>query len=105
MKNKRKISKTFFILSFLPYIILVLISSYYAIFGNDIYAFMGGYIRTDYGMTAFLDTLTWNCLILTFIPILPISLIYQIIYILIYIYKRISKKHLNKITKRTNNKL
>ena len=56
-------------------------------------------------MTAFLDTLTWNCLILTFIPILPISLIYQTIYILICIYKRISKKHLNKITKRANNKL
>ena len=41
MKNKRKKTKIVFILSFSPYIILILISLYYAIFGNDIYAFMG----------------------------------------------------------------
>ena len=98
MKNKRKIFKTIFILSFLPYIILVLISSYYAIFGNDIYAFMGGYIRTDYGMKAFLDTLTWNCLILTFIPVLPIIAIYQIIFIIIYVINKF-KNSITKIKK------
>ena len=82
MKNKRKISKTIFILSFLPYIILVLISLYHAIFGQDIYGFLGGYIRTVYGMEAFLNTLVWNSLGLCFIPVLPIIAIYQIIYVI-----------------------
>ena len=92
MKNKRKIAKVIFILSFFPYIILVLISLYYAIFGHDIYAFLGGYIRTDYGITAFLDTLVWNALGLCFLPILPTVAIYQIIFTIMYSRKKFSKK-------------
>ena len=91
MKNKRRIAKIIFILSFLPYIILLLISLYHAIFGNNVYAFLGGYIRTDYGITAFLDTLVWNALGLCFIPVLPTVAIYQIIFIIINIKNKLRK--------------
>ena len=92
MKNKKRISKIIFILSFLPYIVLILISLYYAIFGHDVYAFLGGYIRTDYGMTAFLDTLIWNVLSLCFIPVLPVIATYQIIFIIIHLIRYIKNK-------------
>lgn len=91
MRKRSNITKILFILSFLPYIILILISLYHAIFGNDIYAFLGGYIRTDYGMKAFLDTFVWNVLSLCFIPVLPIVAIYQIIFIIIKIKNKLRK--------------
>lgn len=87
MKNKKRNFKIIFMLSFTPYIILLAISLYYAIFGHEVYAFLGGHIRTDYGITAFLDTLTWNALRLCYIPILPIIATYQIIYIIIHFIK------------------
>ena len=80
---KKNITKIIFILSFLPYIILILVSLYYAIFGHDVYAFLGVYIRTDYGVKAFLDTLLWNVLTLCYIPVLPVISVYQILYIII----------------------
>ena len=89
--KKNNITKIIFILSFLPYIILVVISLYHAIFGHDIYAFLGGYIRTDYGVEAFLDTLVWNALGLCFIPVLPIVAIYQIIFIIIKMKNKLRK--------------
>ena len=89
--NKGKITKIIFILSFLPYIILILISLYYAIFGHNVYAFLGGYIRTDYGIKAFLDTLIWNVLRLCFIPVLPAVVIYQMIFLIIKIKNKLRK--------------
>lgn len=89
MKNKSKISKIIFIFSFLPYIILLLISLYYTIFGYEVYTFVGVYVRTIYGIEAFLDTLVWNALVLCIIPVLPTVAIYQIIFIIIKIKNKL----------------
>jgi len=84
----KKIFKTIFMLSFLVYAILIFISLYYAIFGYDVYTLiLPTYVKTIYGIDAFVETLTINVLTLTFIPVLPIILIYQLIY-LIYLRKK-----------------
>ena len=91
--NKNKIFKIIFWLSFLPYIILILISTYHAVFGYEVHTwFKGQYVRTIYGIDAFRDTIVWNGLRLCFVPILPISLIIEVIYIIIYIIKKIKIK-------------
>lgn len=90
MKNKKL--KIIFLLSFLPYIILIIISLYYAIFGHNVSDWLGHYIRTDYGMEAFLDTLFLNALGLCFLPVLPTVAVYQIVYIILFIIKKLNKK-------------
>ena len=90
--NKKKIAKIIFILSFLLYIILILISLYHAIFGYDVYTLIKPkYVRTVYGIEAFGETLLWNALVLCVIPVLPIVLIYQVTYIIIKLLKRNKK--------------
>lgn len=91
--KKRKIYKIIFIISFLPYIVLLLISLYYAIFGYNIYTLiLPTYVKTIYGIEAFVEALFWNSLGLFFIPILPICIIYQLIYFITYIIKKINHK-------------
>lgn len=88
-KKKVKISRIIFIISFVPYIILILISLYYAIFGYDVYTWiLPVYKGTIYGFDAFRETLLWNLIILCYIPILPILLIYQLIYFVRYLIKK-----------------
>lgn len=94
--KKRKIYKIIFIISFLPYVILLLISLYHAIFGYDLYTMiLPTYVKTLYGMEAFLQTLIWNSIRLCFIPILPICLIYQLIYLITYIFKKITTSYID----------
>ena len=71
--TKKKIFKVLFFISFLPYIILILISIYHAILGYDIYTWINHqYIETIYGIDALTETLFWNGI--TFSIIVLISL-------------------------------
>ncbi len=91
--KKEKINKILLIISFLPYVLLILISLYHSVFGYDVYTLiLPTYVKTIYGMEAFLSTLSWNALLLCFIPILPICLLYQIINLTIYIINKIKHK-------------
>ena len=91
--NKNKTFKMIFLISFVPYIILILISTYHAIFGYNVYTWIKPqYIETIYGIEAFVETLMWNGIKFSVIPMLPIILIFQIIYILIYLKNRKSAK-------------
>lgn len=92
-KNKKRLSKIIFILSFIPYIIMILFSLYFAIGGEKIYTFMSHeYIRTDYGMPVFIKSMSMLVYIGTFkFPILPILIIYQIVFILNIIRKKENK--------------
>lgn len=91
MENKT--FKLIFKISFLLYIILILISLYYAIFGYDVYTWiLPTYVRTIYGIEAFLETITWNFLRLCIIPVIPIVALYQVIYIILFIMKKIKQK-------------
>ncbi len=93
MLKKRKIFKIILIISFVPYIILLLISLYYSIFGYDLYSMiLPKYLRTLYGMEAFYMVLMWYSIAFSFIPILPLCFLYQIIYLVTYIIKRIKNK-------------
>ena len=90
---KSKVFKLIFKISFLPYIILILISLYYAIFGYDVYTWiLPTYVKTIYGIEAFINTITWNFLDLCIIPIIPIIALYQIIYILLFIIRKNKQK-------------
>ena len=84
--NKKKIFKIIFIISFLPYILLMLLAIDAAIYGYDIYTWFGNqYIRTIYGVEAFKEIVIWVGLSMCAIPVLPTALIIQIIYIVLYI--------------------
>lgn len=83
-KNAKNINlkKILFVISILCWIIY---------FASGIFAFFfgsntgGGLFNStvEYGMDAFLNTLFWNLILFSIIPILPISLLYIIFYIII----------------------
>lgn len=87
--NKAKILKVLFKLSFLPYILLILLAIYNSIFG---FTFI---LSTSYGLDAFWGTIVIFAIIgCTDFPIFPIALLYEIFY-LIWM-----KKHKKKLSQR-----
>ncbi|MBQ2881363.1 MAG: hypothetical protein IJE40_03775 [Clostridia bacterium] len=78
----KKILSIIFIISFIPYIILLGYGIYSAIFGYDVYTWiLPTYVETIYGLDAFLEAVTVLGLSLIFIPVIPICIIYDIIYL------------------------
>ena len=80
LSKKAIVAKVFLWISILPYA--------YIIIHSVISAFVGGGtgFKTSYGVEAFLSTLVVLALYLTvLIPILPVCLIYQVIYIIVKI--------------------
>ncbi len=93
MPVKIKMIRILFWLSFAPYVFLLCYSTYHAIFGYPVYSFiMHHYVETIYGWDAFLMVFIWTGIALCFIPVLPICLLYQIIYLFIYIIKSVMSK-------------
>lgn len=93
--DKNKILKLILYISFIPYIALLVVSFYYALNGFDVYTWiLPTYVKTIYGMEAFLETLIWNGLKLCYIPILPVCLIFQIIY---FIRSIVNKRKLTQV--------
>ncbi|MBO5141666.1 MAG: hypothetical protein J6C46_01475 [Clostridia bacterium] len=91
--KKNKVFKIVFFISLIPFIIIVLISLYHAIFGYDVYTWIiPTYVKTVYGFEAFLESLIWLGLTLIYIPVLPICLIIQIIYLINYIIRKIKDR-------------
>ena len=79
--KKHKIFRLVFWLSFLPYVYLIGYSLYHAIFGYDVYTWiLPVYVRTVYGWGAFSEAFIWTAFAMCIIPVIPICLIYQIIY-------------------------
>ncbi len=80
----KRIFSVIFIISFIPYIILIGYGIYSAIFGYDVYTWiLPTYVGTLYGLDAFLEAVTVLGLSLFFIPIIPICAIYEIIYLIL----------------------
>jgi len=83
--NTVKILGILFKISFLPYIVLILLAIYTSIFG---FTFL---FTTSYGLDAFLSTIilfgTLGCI---YFPIFPVVFNYEIIYL---IWRKIGKKH------------
>ena len=81
-ENKEKVLKTLFILSFIPYILIIIYGVYGFIFG-------GNRICIDtcspsvYGVEAFLDNVFIGGLTLTIYGVIPISIVYEILFIII----------------------
>ena len=91
--NKKKLFTVIFVLSFLPYAILLIIALCHAIFGLEQYTWiLPQYVGTIYGMDAFLESIVWNGLRLCFIPILPIAAVYQMVFIIITAVRAIRRK-------------
>lgn len=97
---KKKVLKIIFIVSFLPYIVLVLVSLYYAIFGLNIGQHSGipdtmvvewKTTGTIYGINAFWTMFEGLIVIYSrMVPVLPILVIYQIMYVIL---ERIRKNY------------
>ena len=67
--KKSKIFRIIFILSFVPYIVLLLISIYYAINGYDVYTWiLPVYKGTIYGWEAFKEIIFWYGISMCIIP-------------------------------------
>ncbi len=85
--NLRFLGRLVLCASFLPYIVGVIIGMVYAFVGYDIMTVTGVYVRTIYGFDALREVITLYGLGLTFIPIIPVCFIYQLVYFLWWLIK------------------
>ncbi len=89
MVKKVKTLRIIFWLSLFPYLFLMGYSLYHAIFGYDMYTLiLPQYLRTIYGWDAFYQAFIWTVMAFCIIPVLPVCLLYQVIYIILCICKR-----------------
>lgn len=86
--NKINFKKILFIISIICWIIYFLTGVHAFFFGSNT---GGGLLNPEmeYGLDALLHTLFWNLMIFSVIPILPITLIYIIVYLIIKIKNKI----------------
>lgn len=98
---KKKIAKLMFIMSFLPYFIIIVISLYYAVVGYEqieslrIPDTMVAEYETQriYGINAFLTVFSFQVLVFgSVIPILWIVIVYQIIYVVMKKLGKVKEK-------------
>lgn len=74
--DKRKAAKIILMISFIPYVLVLLSGIIGAVFGA------GFFFDTVYGWDGFLIGALGGCISMIYIPILPACLIYQIIYLI-----------------------
>ena len=94
-ENNRNTSKN---INFKKIIFYISIGCWCLYFASGIYAFLFGsktggglfYPKMEYGMDALVSTLFWNLIAFSIIPVLPISLLYIVIYMIVN--KRKKKK-------------
>ena len=79
---KKKIPKIILILSFAPYIFCLLYGICSAIFG------FGFIFSTSYGFDAFMSSIVLMGLLLCYYPVIPICLIYQLVYLAVFVMKK-----------------
>ena len=85
---KRKIFKIILWISFVPYVVLLAMGIWHAFFGFTFFA------ATYTGWEGFVNSifiLGWACCVIY--PILPVCLLYQIIYMVYAIIEKRKKKH------------
>jgi len=78
-EKQKKASLVLLVISFLPITLIVLYSLTCMLTGYETGFF--GSSATYYGGQAFCEAFLWSCLGFTVIPILPLMLVYQIVYI------------------------
>lgn len=87
MEKKIKLTKVIFVVSFIPYIALLGIALFNAMIGFDFF------FSTTYGFEAFMGTIViYGIMVSVYFPVLPIVLLYQVIYIIINIIKNKKNK-------------
>ena len=79
---KKKIFKIILILSFAPYAFCLLYGMYSAFNGFTFF------FSTSYGFEAFRDSTLLTLLMLCYFPIIPPCLIYQLVYLSVFIMKK-----------------
>ena len=86
-KIKKKLPFIIFVLCFLPYVLILAMSVYYAFAGYEIRTFVTGeLIETFYGLEAFCRCATAAFEILWYVWIIPLCLIYQAVYLFVRFY-------------------
>jgi hypothetical protein len=83
--------KLFFLISFIPFLLLLIFACYNAIFGYYDAPLLpsGGGGITYYGFEAIKYTIFWYGLGLTIIPVFPVCVVYQLIYLIVSANKKI----------------
>ncbi|MDE6519134.1 MAG: hypothetical protein K2K91_01555 [Ruminococcus sp.] len=79
---KNKIPKIILILSFAPYVFVLLYGVCSAFFG------FGFIFVTSYGFNAFTNGIIFMTLLLCYYPVIPICLIYQLVYLAVFVMKK-----------------
>ncbi|MDR2532609.1 MAG: hypothetical protein LBC82_07185 [Oscillospiraceae bacterium] len=81
-------AKVIFVLSFIPHMFILLFSIPAGMSETGVNTGLFGSVNMVYGMEAFLHDLSWGIAVLIVVPILPICVIYQIIYIIVKIIEK-----------------
>lgn len=76
------ILKILLMLSFAPYVFCLGYSIYSAVFGFSFF------FSTSYGFDAFKSSIVLTVFLLCFYPVIPVCLIYQIIYTAVFVMKK-----------------
>ena len=92
LTSRLNIKKILFVISLISWIIYFLLGVYASFVG-----YKTGFFNTTtvYGLEAFKNAMFWNLLMFTYIPILPITLIYIIVYLSRQMIKRKANKKEN----------
>ncbi|NLK23665.1 MAG: hypothetical protein GX309_06715 [Clostridiales bacterium] len=89
LKDRKTKFKIVFFISFIPYIWILLRALYYSIFGYKKFTWvLSYYVGTDYGIEAFKNSIILDGFALCICGIIPICVIYQIVYIFFIMKKR-----------------
>ncbi len=89
----KKVPFIILLISFLPYIAILGYGLYSAIFGYDVYTLiLPTYVKTIYGLDAFLEAITVLGLVFLFVPVIPICAVYQLCYIIVKIILKLKNK-------------
>lgn len=88
-EKRKKIRKVWFVIALMCWGLYLLSGVYAFFFGYDSVFFS---TTKEYGFEGLFSALFWNIIILSIIPILPISLIYIIVYIISNVIKKKKEK-------------
>ena len=83
MKDKEKVLKIILKISFIPYLLLLLLGINSAIYG---FSFFG---TSTYGIEGFMDSITiYGFALVSIFPVIPVCLVYEIFYFIRYMVKK-----------------
>lgn len=85
---KHKIAKIIFVISFIPILFCIIAGIVCAFKGYTYLDILGDVPTTVYGLTAFFEVFFTDLVAMIFLGIIPVCMVYQLIYLIIDFKKR-----------------